>query len=85
MTLYRTPETSPELLKVDKNEIIDFISYSNFTELKKALIQFLKEDIEKEKLLPSDIMVIDMDAIGSLSNRANIMTLIDLDDDYDGD
>ena len=30
-------------------------------------------------------MVIDMDAIGSLSNRANIMTLIDLDDDYDGD
>lgn len=85
VTLYRTPETSPELLKVDKNEIIDFISYSNFTELKKALIQFLKDDIEKEKLLPSDIMIIDMDAIGSLSNRANIMTLIDLDDDYDGD
>ena len=54
-------------------EFIDFISYSNFTELKKALIQFLKEDIEKEKLLPSDIMVIDMDAIGSLSNRANII------------
>lgn len=85
VTLYRTLETSPELLKVDKNEIIDFISYSDFTELKKALIQFLKDDIEKEKLLPSDIMIIDMDAIGSLSNRANIMTLIDLDDDYDGD
>ena len=85
VTLYRTPETSPELLKVDKNEIIDFISYSNFTELKEALIQFLKDDIEKEKLLPSDIMVIDMDGIGSLSNRANIMSMIDLDDDYKGD
>ena len=85
VTLYRTPETSPELLKVDKNEIIDFISYSNFTELKEALIQFLKDDIEKEKLLPSDIMIIDMDGIGSLTNRANIMSMIDLDDDYDGD
>lgn len=85
VTLYRTLETSPELLKVDKNEIIDFISYSDFTELKKALIQFLKDDLEKEKLLPSDIMIIDMDAVGSLSNRANIMTLIDLDEDYDGD
>lgn len=85
VTLYRTPETSPELLKVDKNEIIDFISYDNFTELKKALIQFLKDDIEKEKLLPSDIMIIDMDGIGSLTNRANIMTMIDIDKDYDGD
>ena len=85
VTLYRTPETSPELLKVDKNEIIDFISYSNFAELKKALIQFLKDDIEKEKLLPSDIMIIDMDGIGSLTNRANIMSMIDLDDDYKGD
>lgn len=85
VTLYRTPKTSPELLKVDKNEIIDFLSYENFDDLKKALIQFLKDDIEKEKLLPSDIMIIDMDGIGSLTNRASIMTMINLDNGYQGD
>lgn len=85
VTLYRTPKTSPELLKVDKNEIIDFLSYESFDDLKKALIQFLKDDIEKEKLLPSDIMIIDMDAIGSLTNRASIMTMINLESGYQGD
>lgn len=85
VTLYRTPKTSPELLKVDKNEIIDFLSYESFDDLKKALIQFLKDDIEKEKLLPSDIMIIDMDGIGSLTNRASIMTMINLDNGYQGD
>lgn len=85
VTLYRTPKTSPELLKVDKNEIIDFLSYESFDDLKKALIQFLKDDIEREKLLPSDIMIIDMDAIGSLTNRASIMTMINLESGYQGD
>ncbi len=85
VTLYRTPRTSPELLKVDKNEIIDFLSYESFDDLKKALIQFLKDDIEKERLLPSDIMIIDMDAIGSLTNRASIMTMINLESGYQGD
>ena len=85
VTLYRTLKTSPELLKVDKNEIIDFLSYESFDDVKRALIQFLKDDIEKEKLLPSDIMIIDMDAIGSLTNRASIMTMINLDNGYRGD
>lgn len=83
VTLYRTPTTSPEFLKVDKNEIIEFLAYNNFNDLKEALIQSLFNDIQKEKLLPSDIMIIDMDAIGSLTNRASIMTMINLNYDYD--
>lgn len=84
VTLYRTHKTSPELLNVDKNELIEFLAYDNFTELKKELIKSLRYDIEKEKLLPSDIMIIDMDAVGSLTNRASIMTMINIEDDYDG-
>ena len=83
VTLYRTTKTSPELLKVEKDELVEFEAYENFTELKKALINSLKKDIEQEKLLPSDIMIIDMDAIGSLTNRASIMTMINLDDEFD--
>lgn len=84
VTLYRTTRTSPELLKVDRNEIIEFLAYEDFTELKKALIQSLRNDINKEMLLPSDIMIIDMDAIGSLTNRASIMTMVNMEDNYEG-
>ena len=35
-------------------------------------------------LLPSDIMIIDMDAIGSLTNRASIMTMVNMEDNYEG-
>lgn len=83
VTLYRTPDTSPELLKVDKNELIEFLAYDDFKGLKEALIQSLINDIQKEKLLPSDIMIIDMDAIGSLTNRASIMAMMNLEYDYD--
>lgn len=83
VTLYRTSETSPDLLKVDKNELIEFLAYDDFNGLKEALIQSLLNDIQKEKLLPSDIMIIDMDAIGSLTNRASIMTMINLEYGYD--
>lgn len=82
VTLYRTAETSPELLNVDKNELIEFLPYDDFNSLKQALIQSLISDINKEKLLPSDIMIIDMDAIGSLTNRASIMTMINLEYGY---
>ena len=52
--------------------------------MKKALIQSLRNDINKEMLLPSDIMIIDMDAIGSLTNRASIMTMVNMEDNYEG-
>jgi len=59
--LYRTPETSPELLKVDKKDIIDFFCYENSKAMNKALLDMLKEDLEQQQLLPRDIMIIDMD------------------------
>lgn len=44
----------------------------------------LRNDLDQEHLLPSDIMIIDMDAIGSVNNRANIMNLVNVEDNYDG-
>lgn len=85
VTLSRTIETSPEFLKVNKDEITQFLSYETFTSLKKSLISMLRDDIIKEHLFPYDIMIIDMDAIGSLTNRASLMTMINMEDDYDGD
>lgn len=75
VTLFRTKETSPEFLKVNKNEIIEFIAYNDFLELQENLVKFLIRDIEEERLLPSDIMIIDMDAVGSMNNRASLMSV----------
>lgn len=82
--LYRTKETSPDLLNEDKDELIKFLSYESFNELKLELIKMLRNDLDQEHLLPSDIMIIDMDAIGSVNNRANIMNLVNVEDNYDG-
>lgn len=84
VSLFRTAKTSPDLLKVEKDNIISFSAYDNFKELKQQLIKELKEDITKEKLLPSDIMIIDMDAIGSMNNQSSLMTMINFSDGYDG-
>ncbi|WP_313182735.1 DEAD/DEAH box helicase [Lacrimispora sp.] len=81
--LYRTEETSPVLLKVDSNEIIDFLSYNNFIDLRLSLLEMLKRDIKEEHLLPSDIMIIDMDGIESSQNRDILMNLLYADDDYE--
>lgn len=67
--LYRTKETSPELLKCDSVEIIDFCKYDDFYEQSESLLKMIKENISKDQLLPSDIMIIDMDTIGASDNR----------------
>lgn len=82
-TLYRTLKTSPELLKVNPDEIIDFWSYETFKDLRTDLIEMLKKDLYQEQLLPSDIMIIDMDAIESASNRMRLMNLLYEDENYD--
>lgn len=59
--LYRTLETSPEFLKVDKKDVIDFLCYDDAKSMYKSLLDMIKEDLEKQQLLPKDIMIIDMD------------------------
>ncbi len=59
--LYRTKETSPELLKVDKDEVIDFLCYDDAKKMNRALLDMIKDDLEEQQLLPRDIMIIDMD------------------------
>ena len=60
--LYRTSETSPDLLNDSRNEIIDFENFDNTESMKDALLYKIKLDLEKEQLLPRDIMIIDMDS-----------------------
>ncbi len=79
--LYRTKETSPELLNCNSNEIIDFYKYSDFYEQREALLNMIKENLDKDELLPSDIMIIDMDTIGISDNR-NKLNVVMKDEKY---
>lgn len=70
--LYRTVETSPELLKVDKNEIINFLCYEDAMKMYEALLDMIKADLEVEQLLERDIMIIDMDTFDYSKNFAEL-------------
>lgn len=75
VTLYRTKETSPELLKVDSSEIIKFEAYGKEREMYTALLDMLKIDLETDQLLPRDIMIIDMDTLDYMNNRIRLCHL----------
>lgn len=68
-TLYRTKDTSPELLKVDPDDIIQFLSYDSSNKMYEALLDMIKFDLEKDELLPRDLMIIDMDTFDYNKNR----------------
>ncbi|MDD3278649.1 MAG: ATP-binding domain-containing protein [Lachnospiraceae bacterium] len=75
VTLYRTKETSPELLKVDPDDIIQFLSYDSAEDMFKELLGRLKMDLEVEQLLPRDIMIIDMDTFEYGNNRLRLSNI----------
>ena len=88
--LYRTKETSPELLKVDKDEIINFLCYDNAKEMNTALLDMIKDDLEKQQLLPKDIMIIDMDTYDYGKNcmyiksiQSNLNSAVAFDDEFE--
>lgn len=70
--LYRTKETSPELLKVNPNDIINFSSYDNEENMFEALLEMIKNDLGQEELMPRDLMIIDMDTFGYIENRKKL-------------
>lgn len=89
--LYRTLETSPEFLKVDKEDIIDFLCYDDAKSMYKSLLDMIKEDLEKQQLLPKDIMIIDMDTydyskncmrLKSIQSKINSEVAFDDNSDY---
>ncbi len=89
VTLYRTRETSPELLNVNANEIIKFFSYDKASQMYEALLGMIRDDLKKDKLLPRDMMIIDMDTFGYNSNRLRLdaihTNLNCLDDNWDNE
>lgn len=68
-TLYRTRETSPELLKVDPDDIIRFLSYNSTNEMYEALLDMIQDDLVANELLPRDLMIIDMDTFDYNKNK----------------
>jgi len=75
VTLYRTKETSPELLKVLPDDIIQFLSYDSANDMYIELLGMIKNDLEVEQLLPRDIMIIDMDTFDYGDNRLKLSRL----------
>lgn len=88
VVLYRTTETSPELLRVNKNDIIDFLCYDNAKSMNIALLDMIKNDLEEQQLLPRDIMIIDMDTYEyskNCSQLSNIQAVFNSEAAYDDD
>ena len=91
VTLFRTTETSPELLKVNQDEIIEFLGYENEKSMYKELLSMIKTDLETDQLLPRDIMIIDMDTFGYGDNRIKLVNVMNslngeaVGDDWDFD
>lgn len=86
--LYRTLETSPELLRVNKEEVIDFLCYDDDISMYNSLLDMIKEDLEEQQLLPRDIMVIDMDTYDYGKNCnciKNIQLTVNLETACDGE
>lgn len=81
VTLYRTKETSPELLKVDPDDIIRFLSYDNSSAMYEALLYMIQDDLVTNELLPADLMIIDMDTFGYNKNR-QILTGLQFTQNY---
>ena len=77
VTLYRTKETSPDFLGVDKNEIINFCEFNDSMAMFEGLIQSISVDTTKEQLDLTDIMIIDMDSLAFYNNFNKLYTLLD--------
>jgi len=80
-TLYRTKETSPELLKVDPDDIIRFLSYESSNDMYQALLDMIQDDLGANELLPRDLMIIDMDTFDYNKNR-QILTGLQFTQNY---
>lgn len=81
VTLYRTKETSPELLKVDPDDIIRFLSYDSSNAMYEALLDMIQDDLVANELLPRDLMIIDMDTFDYNKNR-QVLTDIQFTQNY---
>ena len=72
-TLYRTKETSPDFLNIDPNEIIKFSMYEDVFKMYDALLDTINDDITSEQLVPSDMMIIDLDTLYHSSNFTKLV------------
>ena len=74
--LYRTKDTSPDFLHVDKLELIQFSSSKDASEMLDKLFDTISIDITKEQLTPKDVMIIDMDTLLYSSNFTKVVNYL---------
>lgn len=74
--LYRTPETSPDKLGANPNELIDFIKVDNSTCMYEELLKSITVNLNDDCLDAKDIMIIDMDAISVNENYQKLFSIL---------
>lgn len=73
-TLYRSDDTSPNVIKID-GDVIHFDKFDDMNAQYVALIEHIEHDLENEHLLTKDILIIDLDTFNAESNFFNFQTL----------
>lgn len=69
VVLYRSNDTSPTILKIDEDPIT-FNKFENFDDSIEYLMSCIEKNIQTDKLLLKDIMIIDLDTLNAESNSA---------------
>mgnify|MGYP004631649121 CR=1 FL=1 len=69
VVLYRSNDTSPTILKID-GDPITFNKFENFDDSIEYLMSCIEKNIQTDKLLLKDIMIIDLDTLNAESNSA---------------
>ena len=80
VVLYRSNDTSPTILKIDEDPIL-FSKFDNFEDSITHLISCINKNIQIDKLLPKDIMIIDLDTLNAESN-CRLLQAVDNNNSY---
>ncbi len=71
--LFRTSETSPDLLNVKEDELVNVFCYQDIEQQYDALNKMLEINILEDKLRPKHIIIIDMDAVACAENSSKFL------------
>lgn len=81
--LYRPTETSPDVIKIEEDPV-KFFKFNDVNAQVNYLTNCIKNDIEKEGLLPKDIMIIDLDTFNAEKNFYDLAKFNEINFHYAG-
>lgn len=74
VVLYRTTETSPDILKAPSDDLLDFKKFDNMDNMNDELLSMINNNLLIDCLNCKDIMIIDMDAISYSDNCLRLIS-----------